>query len=412
MKFSEVRALLKQAGRDACVLAGRDAQCKVLVCPELAGRVLGTTSGGENGAFGGFIDAQAFQEGMKDIWDNWGGEERYWVAPEGGQFGLMFKDQCECFAHYDVQEGINRTPYQVLEVSPQAKSLTMRCRMHLKNKLGTRFHLEVTRRITVLDDCPYSNGCGDAVRFVGFQSESSLLNIGERPFARETGTLAHWHLGQFLVGDHLIGIVPFCPDDRAAPPVREDYFKDFCVGGAMPANRYRLLNNCALFKADGKVRSKIGQNRSRATGRLGSYNLETNELILLDYDFYPQLDYAASYWYEQPQPYDGDVISFSAEGPARPGGPPGRCYELEALSPALLLTPGESFTWRTRTLHLAGRAVTTASICQRFLGPNIGQLAAFDRASAEPAAPAVENFQPPPLPSEPINPNVPVEQRS
>jgi hypothetical protein len=393
VKFSKVRTLLKSAGRDAYVLTGRNPKCKALVCPDLAGRVMGTTTGGENGIFGGFIDEQAFLEGMKDFWDNWGGEERYWIGPEGGQFGLMFKDRCECFAHYNVHEGFNRTPYKVVEVSPKGTSITMRCRMRLKNKIGTRFHVEVTRRITFLDDCPFTNGCGEAVSFVGFQSESSLRNIGERPFTRESGALTQWHIGQFPVGEHIIGIVPFRTADRTSPPVREDYFKDFCLGGAMPANRYSLLNNCALFKADGRVRTKIGQNCSRATGRLGSYNLESNELIMLDYDFYPQFDYAASYWYEQPQPYDGDVISFSAEGPDQPDGPIGRCYELEALSPALFLAPGESFTWRTRTLHLTGRAATSASICQRFLGPNIGQLAAFDRFSAVSAVPSVKDFE-------------------
>jgi uncharacterized protein DUF6786 len=382
MKFSEVTALLEKAGRKTYVLSGRDAQRKVLVCPELAGRVMGTSWAGENGPFGGFIDEQAFREGMKDIWDNWGGEERYWLGPEGGQFGLMFRDQCACFENYHVQEGFNRTPYEVIEVSPLAKSLTMHCRMRLTNKIGTRFDIEVTRRITVLDDCPYTNGCGDSVRFVGFQSESSLMNIGERPFTRETGALAHWHLGQFLVGEHVVGIIPYRTDGDGAPSVREDYFKDFCIGGAIASNRYWLLNNCALFKADGKVRAKIGQNRSRATGLLGSYNLETNEIVLLDYDFYPRLEYAASYWYEQPLPYEGDVISFSAEGPESAGAAPGRCYELEALSPALFLYPGESFTWRTRTMHLAGPRRVLAGICQRFLGPNSSQLEAFDRISS------------------------------
>jgi hypothetical protein len=333
--------------------------------------------------FGGFIDVKAFREGIKDIWDNWGGEERYWLCPEGGQFGLMFRDQCECFAHYHVQEGINNKPYEVLEVSPQTKSLTMGSTMQLKNKLGTEFDVEVTRRITIMDSCPYSLGCGDAINFVGFQSESSLTNIGAKSFSRETGALAHWHFGQFLPGDRVIVVIPYCSGDHTDPPIRKDYFKDFCVGGAMPPNRYQILNNSVLFKANGRVRTKIGQNRSRATGLLGSYNLQTDEMILMDYDFYPQLEYAASYWYEQPQPYHGDVISFSAEGPDRPGGSPGRCYELESMSPAMFLSPGETFTWRTRTMHLIGPKRAMATICQRFLGPNTAQLEAFDRVSAQ-----------------------------
>ena len=74
-------------------------------------------------------------------------------------------------------------------------------------------------------------------------------------------------------------------------------------------------------------------------------------------------------------------ISFSADGPAEEGGPNGRCYELEAMSPAMLLAPGQSFTFRTRTMYIRGPRTVMAAICRRHLGPEIATLEAFARLS-------------------------------
>jgi hypothetical protein len=379
MKFTEVVELLKDGNNDAYILEGCCKGKQVLVCPSLAGRVMGTTYNGDNGEFGGFIDARAFKEGIKDIWDNWGGEERYWLCPEGGQFGLMFQNKKNCFDNYTVQDGINNSRYEVINQAKTDNSLTMRASFGLTNAMGTKFEVESTRRITVLDGCPYIVGAGPEVEFVGFQSESTITNVGKNTWTKETGCLAHWHLGQFLPGHNVIAIIPFKQGNLPDPPIREDYFREFCIDGRMPVNRYWIRDGFALFKADGRHRTKIGQNRSRTVGLLASYNLDTDEVIVMDYDYYPNLEYAASYWYEQPEPYNGDCISFSAEGPAAPGEPDGRCYELESMSPAMLLEPGQSFTFRTRTIHIRGPRTTMARICRRQLGPEIATLEAFDR---------------------------------
>jgi hypothetical protein len=379
MKFAEVAQLLKDTKNDAYLLEGRRKGKQVLVCPSLAGRVMGTTYNGAGGDFGGFVDAKAFREGMKDIWDNWGGEERYWLCPEGGQFDLMFGGKKNCFDNYRVQDGFNHSKYQVVDQAQTGDSITMKASFNLVNGIGTRFEVESVRRITALDSCPYAVGTGGTVDFVGFQSESTITNIGKNPWTRETGCLAHWHLGQFLPGPQVIVVIPFRQGHLSDPPIREDYFREFCIDGRMPPNRYWTKDGYTLFKADGKCRMKIGQNRSRALGWLASYNLQTHEIILMDYDYYTHLDYAASYWYEQAEPFNGDCISFSAEGPGAPGEPDGRCYELESMSPAMLLAPGESFTFRTRTMHIKGPRRTMAALCRRQLGPELAALEAFDR---------------------------------
>jgi hypothetical protein len=381
MKFADVKELLRQTGNDAYELRGRHGRPLVLVAPSLSARVMATSFDGENGCVNGFIDARAFREGMRDIWDNWGGEERYWLAPEGGQFGLMFQGKENCFANYHVQSGFNNQSYSVTNFKNGDNSLTMEGGFELRNAVGTQFTVHCTRRITAFDACPYAVGGGPDVDSVGFESASTIVNAGDNTWTRASGCLAHWHLGQFLPGPRVIAIIPFqqgvCPD----PPVREDYFRDFCIDGKMPKERYWIRDGFVLFKADGKCRTKIGQNRTRATGLLASYNLDSDTMTFLEYDFYPRLEYAASYWYEQSDPFHGDCISFSAEGPDVKGGPDGRCYELEALSPAMFLAPGQSFTFRTRTMHMRGPRHALEFICRRQLGVEVSTLEAFAQTS-------------------------------
>src|SRR6476660_1149159 len=115
MKFAELIELLRSTSNDAYVLCGRHGQPMVTVTHGLAGRVMATSFDGENGDVNCFIDEEAFRTGMRDIWDNWGGEERYWLAPEGGQLGLMFQGKENCFAKYFVQPSINSQKYRVTE---------------------------------------------------------------------------------------------------------------------------------------------------------------------------------------------------------------------------------------------------------------------------------------------------------
>lgn len=376
MTIHELIELLRNSGVTPYTLTGRG-ESVAIVTPSLSGRVLATSFRGHQDSINGFVDADAFRHGMRDFWDNWGGEDRYWLCPEGGQFGLMFQGKENCFANYTVQPGINNQVYRVTEIAASGNNLTMQAEFELVNAKGTQFSLQSTRRITLLEDCPFTVGTSLEVESVGFESSSTITNIGQDPWTRDSGALAHWHLGQFPLGDRTVIVIPFRPGSSSDPPVREDYFREFCIDGKMPADRYSIGDGFVLLRADGRCRTKIGQNRSRGTGLIGSIDLDSNRLVFMDYDFYPNLQYAASYWYEQTEPYNGDCISVSAEGPSEVGAPNGRCYELESMSPAMLLPPGQSFTFRTRTMHVRGSQPIVADICRQQLGPSWSALDRF-----------------------------------
>jgi len=381
MRCSDLINLLERTGNKPYLLEGKQKNKKVIVSPSLVGRVLGSTVGGKQGNILGWINQEAIEKGPVDpVFNNFGGEERFWFAPEGGQFGLNMGKHISSWQHYNVQHAFTRQPFKV--VAANKKSINMQSKMKLTNAAGTQFVMDVDRTVHILEACPYTLGLGDKTDFVGFETVNVTTNAAKTPVLPQKGALGMFCLTQFLAHPHLVIIVPFRPGsvNKLGPAVRKEYFKDFCLNGKLPSHRYHIDKNFALMKADGKVRGKFGVGRTRAVPRLASINLKTNELIIVDCDFYPELQYAGSYWHKMKDPYDGDVVSVSYEGPME-NGQPGKAYELETLSPALFLRPGQSFSHRNRIFHIFASAKTLDSICQKYLGVDRATLAAFDRKS-------------------------------
>ena len=378
MRFSKVVTLLSDTGHKPYVLQNHRKGKKVLVAPSLVGRVMGTTLAGDRGEILGWINVPAIEKGMVDpVFNNFGGEERFWFAPEGGQFGLNLGGHVSGWQYYQVQDAFNTQPFRVLKA--ETNLLTMSSRMKLINARRARFDFEVTRTVRILDDCPYTLGYDNKVDFVGFETVNISRHAAKTPVPRAHGALAMFCLTQFLAHPRLVIIVPFRPGSARllGPPVRKDYWKDFCAHGALPRHRYHIDKCFALMKGDGKLRGKFGVGRRRAVPRLASLDLDTNELIIVDCDFYPELEYVGSYWRRMQNPYDGDALSVSYEGPDD-AGRSGQSYELETLSPALLLQPGQALSHRNRIYHLFGPAAAINQICRRYFGADRAVIERFD----------------------------------
>lgn len=377
MKFTDVVDLLASTD-NAPILLRHPATCAaVAVAPSLVGRVMCSTFDSSAGEANAWVNQAAIEKGKVDpVFNNFGGEERFWLGPEGGPFGLMFGQKKSSFDNYLVQPGMTSLSYQV--AGKDERSVTLKAEMALRNTRKTEFSLRVERRISLLADSPYAVEIPGTADSVAFQSENVVTNIGGAPWTRESGTLAMWCLGQFLEHPHLSVIVPVRPAGGgfSSAPTVDEYFKDFCLGGVFPPERRINYDGHVILKADGKVRGKIGVKKERAGGRLGSYNPNNEHLILVDHDFYPESDYATGYWRSYSDAFDGDALSVYIDGPEKLGGPTGLSYELETMSPALFLKPGQSFAYRNRTFHLRAGRESVGFVCRRFLKAEIDQMAA------------------------------------
>jgi len=221
-----------------------------------------------------------------------------------------------------------------------------------------------------------SAGCAppEGVAMVGFESVNTLANVGKSPWARESGLLSVWILGQFKPLPAGRVIVPFAPgeDVSLGPKATTDYF------GPLSPERCRIADGYLLFACDGRYRSKIGVSPKRARGMLGSFDPDEGVLTIVEFNLpcgAPALPYVNSLWKMQDDPFAGDVVNSYNDGEVTPGAAQlGPFYEIETSSPASELPPGGAMVHVHRTYHFSGGLEGLRLIARRTLGVELSEI--------------------------------------
>ena len=352
---------------------GRDRQ--VLVSPKLQGRVFTSTLGGPPGLSHGWINRELLESGEdKPHFNAYGGEDRYWMGPEAGQYALFFAPGKPFeLEHSYVPHAFDKEPFDVAEKS--AKAIRFRKKMKLPNYAGFTFQAELKRDIRLLDDGNIYGGLGidaDGLEAVGFESVNTVFNRGKEPWRKETGLVSIWILGMFQPSDKSTVVIPFLPGPERdlGPVVNDAYF------GKVPQGRLKVGKDVLFFSGDGQCRSKIGVAPPRAKPVLGSWDAENKILTIVRYTL-PEKPgtYVNSMWEIQEDPYAGDVVNSYNDGPPAPGKKPeGPFFELETSSPAAALKPGESLTHRHQTFHFAGDFRALDKAARKLLGASLSEI--------------------------------------
>ena len=82
---------LKKHTRKIIELNSEDGNAKVLLSADYQGRVMTSTAEGDSGTSYGWINYDLLASGEKKKQFNpIGGEERFWMGPEGGQYSIYF----------------------------------------------------------------------------------------------------------------------------------------------------------------------------------------------------------------------------------------------------------------------------------------------------------------------------------
>jgi hypothetical protein len=345
-----------QRHTETVVLSEPRGAARVALCPALQGRVATSTTGDLAGPSFGWLNRELIASGKSVPHMNvYGGEDRFWLGPEGGQFSLFFAPGApQDLAHWQTPAPIDAEPFTLADRA-QDRAL-LRKTMHLTNASGTLFDLEVEREVRLLSTQQSWNETGVApgsrVSVVGFESRNRVTNRGTMPWRHDSGLVSIWIAGTFAPSPSTVIVVPFRPGAEAelGPIVNDQYF------GRVPSDRLAVGGSAIYFRGDGRQRGKIGVSPRRARPSLGSYDADGGVLTLVTYTLPAGArDYVNSLWEQQREPYRGDAINSYNDGPPTPGGHPlGPFYELETSSPALTLAPGESAEHVHRTLHFVG----------------------------------------------------------
>ncbi len=353
--FDSDLAFLRQHTK-VLVLSDPSGSAQVAVAPAYQGRVMTSTTGGSDAPSFGWIGRAAIASGKRQPHMNvFGGEDRFWLGPEGGQFALYFKpgDPFD-LEHWQVPAPIDWDAWDI--VGQSATEVRFRKPLTLVNYSRTQMTIDVDRTVRLLssDDVAKLLGVspGSAVRTVAFESSNTVTNAGSAEWKPDTGLVSVWILGMFNPSTDTTIVLPFTPgpESTLGPIVNDAYF------GKVPADRLVITSSAVFFRGDGQYRSKIGLSPSRAFATVGSYDASGHVLTLVQYSRPADATrYVNSMWEIQREPYKGDVINSYNDGPPEPGKAPlGPFFELETSSPAVGLAPAQQHTHVHRTFHFVG----------------------------------------------------------
>jgi len=358
---------------DVVVLSDESGDSRVAVLPKMQGRVMTSTADGTGGLSFGWINRKLVaSEKTIEHMNPYGGEDRFWIGPEGGQFSVFFKNGVPFdLEHWFTPAPIDTEPFEL--VSKSKDRAVLKKNMQLENYSGTVFNLRTDREVRILGQDEAVEHLGitpaNSVKMVTFESINKVTNTGEKAWEKDTGLLSIWILGMFNPSPATTIVIPFKPgpEDKLGPIVNDAYF------GKVPADRLVVRDGVIFFSGDGQYRSKIGLSPLRAKPILGSYDAVNQVLTIVQYSK-PRgaVDYVNSMWELQDEPYKGDVVNSYNDGPPEPGAKPlGPFYELETSSPAAALKPGETISHVHRTFHLQGPEEDLDKIARAALGVTI-----------------------------------------
>jgi len=337
-------------------LSDEPGQAQVALAPAWQGRIVTSTAGGPGGLSHGWINRALIASGeMRPHVNFYGGEDRIWLGPEGGQFSIFFdKGAPFDLEHWQTPAPIDTEPYQV--VGKTKDRAHFRHAFQLANYSGTVFDLQVDRRVRLVTPSEVwedlATQASPGLSMVAFESRNQITNRGEKPWRKETGLLSIWILGMFHPSPATTVVIPIRPgaEEELGPRVNAGYF------GRVPPDRLAVGERAVFFRGDGMSRGKIGISPKRALPILGSYDAAGQVLTLVQFTLPPgATDYVNSMFEIQEEPFAGDVVNSYNDGPLSPGGEQlGPFYELETSSPAAALGPSESLEHVHRTIHLTG----------------------------------------------------------
>lgn len=357
----------------------------VALAPAYQGRVMTSAVDKEDGAGFGWINRPVIEKGFLSDEERkgkleehiyiFGGEERFWLGPEGGQFALFFKPGTKFeFSDWTTPPAIDTDAFAVVEKSEESAKFSHET--ELINYSGTKFKVGIERTVKILGAEDATDLLGgdlaEGLTMVGYETDNVITNNGEDAWKAETGLLSIWMLGMYNPSPTTTVVIPFVEGDESelGSKVKDDYF------GKVPGDYLIVEDDVLFFRGDGTRRGKIGISPQRSKGIAGSYDATGKVLNIVTYNVQDAPEgFVNSAWELQEKPYAGDVINSYNDGSPEPGvAPLGPFYELETSSPAAALEPGGTMRHVQRTYHIQGSEESLDPIAEKLLGVGLDEI--------------------------------------
>ena len=342
---------------------------KVAIVGDYQARVMTSSAKGMNGFSYGWINHEVIASGKYTPHMNaFGGEERFWFGPEGGQYSVFFKKGMTFdFTNWQTPAEIDTVSYDLVE--KQASKAVFSKDMELENYSGIKFKVNLNREISLLNQTDAEKLLGVSLKgldWVGYQTKNKIKNTGAEDWDKSKGVLSVWLLGMMKASPQNTIIIPY--QSGKADQINDSYF------GKIAPERLVKKEDILFFKADAQSRGKIGIPPQALKPVAGSYDSENKILTIVQFDYNGETDYVNSMWEIQKNPYKGDAINAYNDGKNDSGSQMGQFYELETSSPAIALKRNESLTHTQRTFHFEGTESSLNAISKKLLGINLSEV--------------------------------------
>jgi hypothetical protein len=362
-------SFLRNHTKDVAELKNTDG-ARVLISADYQGRVMTSTAGGDTGRSYGWMNYSLIaSHKLTPHMNAWGGEERFWIGPEGGQYSFYFKPKDSFVVkNWQVPGVIDSLPFQLTPISATKAKFTSKAT--LNNYVGTSFEVAFERTINLLsrkelEEQIHINLIPE-VKAVAYQSDNLIRNTGIAKWQIEKGLMSIWLLSMMKVSNDTKIFIPFKAGQKSK--ITTDYF------GTIPPDRLRLTDSLLVLKADGKFRSKVGLAPAIASNMAASFDFANNVLSVIIFPVEKDGLYMKAKWEIQKDPYKGDVVNAYNDGPMADSTQLGPFYELESTSPVKVLDKGETLGYHQLTCHFEGSYEAMKALTKSLLNVDLDEV--------------------------------------
>lgn len=346
------------------VLKNASGEGQIIVSAKFQGKVFTSTTDGLAGKSIGWINYKAFDAEKDRHMNAYGGENRLWFGPEGGKYSVFFKPGAKMvFENWATPPSVDTEAWDI--VSKEANKVSLQKEATLLNYVGTELKTKVKREIQILNNDAIAQmlniDVGKGVKAVGYRTNNALTNAGSKAWTKETGAPCLWMLDMFKVSPATTIVIPY-HNQGTFKIATTNYF------GEIPLDRIAYQDGVLLFKADGQMRGKLGLAPNRAKPVAGSYAPDSNLLTIATFDVDNKGTYLNQEWTTAKDPLKGDAVNAYNDGPLEDGSQMGAFYEIESVSPAAFLNPGEVLHHQHYVFHFTGDKNALNQISQKVLG--------------------------------------------
>lgn len=364
---------LQQSDDSLVVLSDKTGNARVIVSPKYQAKVFTSTADGDSGLSFGWVNYKAFTGAVDAHMNAYGGENRLWLGPEGGRFSLFFKPgDSMVFTNWKTPPAIDTEPWTVTDKTDVM--VNMQKSMHLINYNNTPLDVMVDRSVKILSLPDISQlisfSLDPTVKAVGYQTENRITNKGNQAWTESTGMPCIWMLDMFKPSPATVIVIPFkkTKAEEFEKVATTNYF------GQIPPDRIKHTEDILFFKADGKSRGKLGVNPVKAKPVAGSYDAENNVLTITLFETDSSAKYLNQEWNTSKPSFSGDAVNAYNDGPLADGTQMGPFYEIESVSPAAFLKPGQSLSHNHTVIHFTGEEKVLDQIAIKLLGISLEEI--------------------------------------